>query len=347
MDILDELKQLSSAQDKNNENYAKNTADISTYRHSVLLNSIKKIHDYLFELTNNLNQLEHTESVQIHIPGFGSIANLQQNAYELLWENRSKENRVVLNFCTRIVDACPIPLDNDYDPDVEQLLKNSGVNYTFNEDNLILKGKIHSSLVFSITQDSTDISLRIENFNRLGKSRYTINEKLVNDDLFEQLSRFLLHRENNLLDILSNSSLEISAQIPVDDLMDESGVHTQEMDISRIRSLFTKEVMLFLTYHNVIKEIDPRSGDFIFGRSRKSQITVNSDLASRQHAKIVYRKGKYVLIDQSTNGTFVKTQGGKEVYVQGEELPLTGSGFISLGKSVTVDNEHIIYFSCQ
>lgn len=119
------------------------------------------------------------------------------------------------------------------------------------------------------------------------------------------------------------------------------------MDISRVRSLFNKEVQLYLTYHNTIKEINPKSDDFIIGRSKQSNIIVNSDLASRQHAKIVYRKSKYVLIDQSTNGTFVKTQGGKEVYVQGEELPLSGSGFISLGKSVTVDNEHIIYFSCQ
>jgi pSer/pThr/pTyr-binding forkhead associated (FHA) protein len=74
---------------------------------------------------------------------------------------------------------------------------------------------------------------------------------------------------------------------------------------------------------------------------------VTSDLASRHHAQIVYRKGKFVLIDQSTNGTFVKAQGGKEVYVQQEEAPLSGSGFISLGKAVTVDNEHLIYYSCQ
>jgi hypothetical protein len=33
--------------------------------------------------------------------------------------------------------------------------------------------------------------------------------------------------------------------------------------------------------------------------------------------------------------------------VQQEEAPLVGSGFISLGKAVTVDNEHLIYFSCQ
>lgn len=175
-----------------------------------------------------------------------------------------------------------------------------------------------------------------------------LNEKLINEKFFDQLGRFLLHRENNFVEIISSLTAKQAAQSIDDNLNDpDSGFHTQEMDISRVRSLFNKEVQLYLTYHNTIKEINPKSDDFIIGRSKQSNIIVNSDLASRQHAKIVYRKSKYVLIDQSTNGTFVKTQGGKEVYVQGEELPLSGSGFISLGKSVTVDNEHIIYFSCQ
>ena len=43
----------------------------------------------------------------------------------------------------------------------------------------------------------------------------------------------------------------------------------------------------------------------------------------------------------------VQIHGGKEVFIHCEEFPLSGSGFISLGASVSVDNEHMIYFSCQ
>ena len=128
---------------------------------------------------------------------------------------------------------------------------------------------------------------------------------------------------------------------------EDSAIRTEEMDISRLRSIFNREHRLYLTYHNIIKDLGSRTHGYILGRAKDCELPVKSDLASRHHAEIVFRKGKFVLIDQSTNGTFVKVQGGKEVYVQAEETPLSGSGFISLGKAVTVDNEHLIYYSCQ
>ena len=45
--------------------------------------------------------------------------------------------------------------------------------------------------------------------------------------------------------------------------------------------------------------------------------------------------------------TFVKNSDGKEVYLRREELPLIGSGVISLGLGLNLDieNTHKIYFS--
>jgi len=347
MNILEELKKQKETGLDKSETPEAVAGEINTYQHSVLLGSLKKIHDYLHELTSNLNHLDYTTTVDIQIPDVGVISNLHQNNYELLWENRAKQNRVLLNFCTQIKDSCSLNLGHEIDNKIEDTLKQAGINFTNERGNLVLDGNISSSAIFCINPDDGGITLTIDNFKQLGRQRYLLNEKMINENFFDQIGRFLLHRENNFIDIISSLTSEQIEQAD-DDLNDpDSGFHTQEMDISRVRSLFNKEVQLYLTYHNTIKEINTKSDDFIIGRSRQSNIIVNSDLASRHHAKIVYRKGKYVLIDQSTNGTFVKTQGGKEVYVQGEELPLSGSGFISLGKSVTVDNEHIIYFSCQ
>ena len=347
MDILEELKQQSEARQNQASDDKISSDSIAAYQHSILLSSLKKIHDFLHELTSNLNQLDIDTTVEIKIPEFGQISNLKQHEYKLVWENHSKQNQISLSFCSNIRDACRLELDPDDSSGIEKTIKNAGINYTLTEQDIILSGDIRSSVSFCINIDDNNIILTLNNFNRLGKQRYAVEEKLVDDNFFDQLGRFLLHRENNFIDIVSSPLPEQSSYIDEDEYDDDSGVHTQEMDVSRVRSLFSKEVQLYLTYHNSIKEMHPGSDEFIIGRSRQCGIIVNSDLASRQHAKIVYRKGKYVLIDQSTNGTFIKTQGGKEVYVQGEELPLSGSGFISLGKSVTVDNEHIIYFSCQ
>jgi hypothetical protein len=58
-----------------------------------------------------------------------------------------------------------------------------------------------------------------------------------------------------------------------------------------------------------------------------------------------FRCGKFVIIDQSTNGTFVKNSDSKEVYLGREALPLMGNGVISLGSKTAQENQHQIYFS--
>lgn len=89
----------------------------------------------------------------------------------------------------------------------------------------------------------------------------------------------------------------------------------------------------------------PNNGSaFVMGRADNCNLIVPSTLASRQHARIEFRRGKYILIDQSTNGTWVRMQDGKEVYLRREELPLWGKGSISLGEEVRSDNPALIQF---
>lgn len=86
---------------------------------------------------------------------------------------------------------------------------------------------------------------------------------------------------------------------------------------------------------------------YVIGRGRQCGLVVDALLASRSHALIEYRRNKFVLVDQSTNGTFVKNQDGREVYLRREELPLMGKGIISLGQATAIDTENLIYFECD
>jgi hypothetical protein len=72
---------------------------------------------------------------------------------------------------------------------------------------------------------------------------------------------------------------------------------------------------------------------YTFGRDRGSSLRVDADRVSRDHAHVEFRHGKFVLVDHSTNGTFVTPQGGSEVWLQRESMPLLGNGIISLGGS--------------
>lgn len=80
------------------------------------------------------------------------------------------------------------------------------------------------------------------------------------------------------------------------------------------------------------------------GRAESCQLAVASPLASRLHARIESRRGKFVFIDQSTNGSYVRTEDGNVVYLRREELPLWGKGEISLGEDFSAGPAHLLVF---
>lgn len=70
-----------------------------------------------------------------------------------------------------------------------------------------------------------------------------------------------------------------------------------------------------------------------FGRDTTNDIVVGDRRASRNHARIERRRDRFVLIDLSTNGTFVTFEGELEIALKHEEVVLKGKGTISFGHS--------------
>ena len=66
------------------------------------------------------------------------------------------------------------------------------------------------------------------------------------------------------------------------------------------------------------------------GRLDHNDIVVDDNRVSRFHARIEYRKDKYFIIDQSTNGTYVTEDGSETVLIQRDELQLGNSGLLDL-----------------
>jgi adenylate cyclase len=69
------------------------------------------------------------------------------------------------------------------------------------------------------------------------------------------------------------------------------------------------------------------------GRDVKADIVVKDARASRNHGRIERRFDKFVLIDQSTNGTYVTMRGEAEFMLRQEETMLRGRGKICFGHS--------------
>lgn len=104
---------------------------------------------------------------------------------------------------------------------------------------------------------------------------------------------------------------------------------------------------LKLTHGKHSYTIPTGTNSFVMGRGKDSDLIIQGDLISRHHSRIDHRRGKFILSDQSTNGTFVRTAEGQDIFLRSEELALFGSGHISLGKKVDLADFNIIKFDCE
>lgn len=129
----------------------------------------------------------------------------------------------------------------------------------------------------------------------------------------------------------------------------------QEGDITNMATMssFTnparhdQATKLTLRYDGKMLAILADSDIYILGRGKDCELVIKGDLISRYHSRIEHRRGKFVIADQSTNGTFVRTVDGQDVYLRREEYALFGSGFISLGKKIDLNDTNLIHFQCE
>jgi len=68
------------------------------------------------------------------------------------------------------------------------------------------------------------------------------------------------------------------------------------------------------------------------GRADDNDVVIKGNLISRVHARIDVARNRFVLVDESTNGTFIQQDAGEELYVRRDSTVLTGSGVISMGR---------------
>jgi adenylate cyclase len=81
------------------------------------------------------------------------------------------------------------------------------------------------------------------------------------------------------------------------------------------------------------------------GRDKSNDFVVPSARASRVHARIYSREGNFVIVDQSSNGTFVLTDGNStEVMLRREEALLGERGWIGLGSPASKHGDHVLRY---
>lgn len=82
----------------------------------------------------------------------------------------------------------------------------------------------------------------------------------------------------------------------------------------------------------------------LLGRELGNDVVIMDPRASRQHARIERSRDGFVLIDTSTNGSFVIEDSGDEQKVHRAEIQLTGAGRIGCGFSVQEIDSDLVFF---
>ena len=109
----------------------------------------------------------------------------------------------------------------------------------------------------------------------------------------------------------------------------------------------TQRYRLEVSYGGQGLTIDEERPTATLGRQPHNDIVVNDRRVSRSHARIEYRRGKFFLIDQSTNGTFALVQNKKSISLKRDETQLLGDGLIGLGREATADDPDLIHYSVK
>lgn len=83
-----------------------------------------------------------------------------------------------------------------------------------------------------------------------------------------------------------------------------------------------------------------------FGRDLEMDFPIHDRMASRAHCMIERRRDRFVLIDHSSNGTFLTIESDRELILRREEFPLRGHGWIAFGQSKRTASE-VVEFTCE
>jgi class 3 adenylate cyclase len=108
-----------------------------------------------------------------------------------------------------------------------------------------------------------------------------------------------------------------------------------------------KGLRLTLRYQGQEVVVDDGHASITMGRAEENNLVIKGNLISRLHARVELNRNKFMLVDQSTNGTFVIGKDGEEAFVRRDSMQIRGEGLIGLGKAPDSNSSQVIRYTCE
>lgn len=186
--------------------------------------------------------------------------------------------------------------------------------------------------------DTVNVAARVASITRANQIMTTASViNLLPADLREksrQILRAELKGKQEQLDIF-----QVSWE---DDDMQRTRIGTPES-----RALQGMAQQLVLRYRDQSVIVNDQRKSILLGRDASCDISMQNTFASRQHARIELRFGKFIVSDQSTNGTYIRFSDGPVVRLTREDTMLRDSGSISLGQPYSDNPTDVVEFLVQ
>jgi adenylate cyclase len=113
------------------------------------------------------------------------------------------------------------------------------------------------------------------------------------------------------------------------------------------RDRANKTQRLRLRYQGQEVLVQDGRANITMGRAEENDLVIKGNLISRLHARVEFNRNKFMLIDQSTNGTFVLGKDGEEAFVRRDSMQIRGEGLIGLGKAPDSNSSQVIRYICE
>lgn len=105
-----------------------------------------------------------------------------------------------------------------------------------------------------------------------------------------------------------------------------------------------KDALLILDARKQHVSVNFEQPNVTIGRDARNRIVINHPKVSRIHARVEMHQDRFILIDQSTNGTYIHPDGGVAIELKRETWTLKGDGIIYLGKEATPNSRNAIHY---
>jgi class 3 adenylate cyclase len=136
---------------------------------------------------------------------------------------------------------------------------------------------------------------------------------------------------------------KIEQSVIIEVVWQESSAMTMLPATLRLPAMQAKRDQIQLVYNGQRFVFFSDVHQVLVGREAENTIIVLDTRASRRHATIERRRDNWVIVDHSTNGTFVTFEGAAEIELRRQELLLHSAGKICFGQSAAAGGDAMVF----